>query len=111
MGDYDLALSGFINVIRISPDYAIAYFFAALCNFKLGNKDQSKEHLESYIDLLENKFWRKYIKLFNLPTLISTKSISDKTFSFTPKTESLQSDISELAKKGGRIPQIVGYPT
>ena len=110
LGDYDLALSGFVNVIRISPDHAVAYFFAALCSFKLGNKDQSKDYLESYINLLGNKFWRKYIDLFNLPILTSTKNVSSKTFVFKSESETLQSDMSMKAKKGNRNPEIVGYP-
>jgi tetratricopeptide (TPR) repeat protein len=110
LGDYDLALSGFVNVVRISPDHAIAYFFAALCSFKLGIKDKSKKYLESYINLLENKFWRKYIDLFNLPIITSTKNINSKTFAFTLKSETLQRNISMAAKKGNRSPEIVGYP-
>ena len=110
LGDYDLALSGFANVVRISPDHAIAYFFAALCSFKLGFKDKSKKYLESYINLLENKFWRKYIDLFNLPIIISTKNINSKTFAFTLKSETLQKNISMAAKIGNRSPKIVGYP-
>ncbi len=115
LGDYDLALSGFVNVVRISPEHAIAYFFAALCSFKLGNKDKSKEYLESYVNLLGDKFWRKYIDLFNLPILDSKsiKTISNETFAFSSETETelLHANLSKQAKESQRELKIVGYPT
>ena len=113
LGDYDLALAGFVNVIRISPEHAIAYFFASLCNFKLGNIDKAKDYLDSYINLLGNKFWRKYIDLFNLPILDKNSSdkITASTYKFNTNSDILHDSLPTKASRKLRKPEIVGYPT
>lgn len=65
---YDIALKGLLNAIRVKDDHAFGYFFAALCFHALGNSESSESYLEKYLVHSKDSFWKKYIDYFSLPT-------------------------------------------
>jgi radical SAM superfamily enzyme YgiQ (UPF0313 family) len=67
LGNYDVALKGFENVIRIKSDHAIAYYYAAKCYEKLGNKEKSRGYMDQAKNNAQKPFWRRYIDLFEIP--------------------------------------------
>jgi len=67
MGDYEVALSGFRNVIKAKSDHSLAYYYASICYESLGNEDKAQEYFENYLTFSKNAFWQKYITKYNLP--------------------------------------------
>ena len=68
-GDYETALLGFNNVIKIRPDHAIAYYYAAICHKSLGNLvdyKKSKKLFEKHCNL---EIWREWIEFFEMVPL------------------------------------------
>lgn len=70
LGNYEIALKGFENAIRVKSDHAFAYYFAAKC-FKMMNMDEKylayKAKYQKIIE--ESQFWRNYSNQFNLVAL------------------------------------------
>ncbi|MDC6484831.1 radical SAM protein [Methylophilaceae bacterium] len=83
LGHYELALKGLKNVVRVRSDHAFGHYYMSMCYFYLKDFTNAKKHLSSYIDLVDNVFWRKYINLYNLPILEkqSLDNITSNTFS------------------------------
>lgn len=67
MGDYDVALAGFENVINVKPDHALAHYYASLCLEQLGKDDLAQKHFDKYLLFSKNVFWKKYIEKYDLP--------------------------------------------
>lgn len=66
-GDYESALQGFLNVIRVKSDHAFAYFFAARCYAGLGNIDTCNEYFDKARKYGSSSFWQRYAKYFDVP--------------------------------------------
>jgi len=67
-GEYELALRGFMNVLRVRKDHAFACYFAAVCNIKLGNKKEFEKHLKLFEKYATFPLWEKYCTEYNLTT-------------------------------------------
>jgi radical SAM superfamily enzyme YgiQ (UPF0313 family) len=68
LGEYETALMGFRNVIRLKPDHAFAHYFAAQCYKGLGDQARYEEHMKVYFTSAGTSFWKKYVEHFKLPT-------------------------------------------
>jgi len=66
LGNYETALKAFNNVIRIKPDHAFAYYFAAKCYKGLGNELKYIEYMQSFDKFSSIPFWSEYVKYFSL---------------------------------------------
>jgi len=66
LGNYEVALQGFENVIRIKNDHAVAYYYAAKCYEKLGNFKKAQQYMNNAKMHREKSFWRKYVDMFNI---------------------------------------------
>ncbi len=70
LGNYEKALKGFENTIRVKNDHAIAYYFAAKCYKKMSLNKKYKAYKTKYQEIVrESPFWKKYAKQFNLVAL------------------------------------------
>ncbi len=67
LGEYQLALKAFKNVIRIKFDHAFAHYYAAICYQNLGEFSLYEAHQSKYKEYSQSSFWQKFVKLFNLP--------------------------------------------
>ena len=70
LGNYETALKGFKNSIRVKSDHAFAYYFAAKC-FKMMNlEDKYLLYKTKYQEIInESGFWRDYANKFGLAAL------------------------------------------
>jgi len=70
LGNYEKALKGFENTIRVKSDHAFAYYFAAKC-YKMMNLDEKYlAYKAKYQELIEKSaFWKNYANQFNLVAL------------------------------------------
>lgn len=66
-GEYELALQGFSNVIRLRSDHAFAHFFAAKCYEGLGDESNAGKHRVEYFKYSTTEFWAPWIEFFGLP--------------------------------------------
>jgi radical SAM superfamily enzyme YgiQ (UPF0313 family) len=66
-GEYQTALKGFENVIRIRKDHAFAWFYAAKCHAQLGNAEQASAYRRKYRQYAATPFWKPYVEQFALP--------------------------------------------
>ena len=82
LGHYKLALKGLKNVVRVRSDHAFAHYYMSMCYFYIKDFINAKKHLSSYVDLVNDVFWRKYINLYNLPILTkkTLNNITDSSF-------------------------------
>ncbi len=70
LGNYDKALKGFENTIRVKSDHAFAYYYAAQCCSMLGRGEQYVTYKAKYqLILRESDFWRDYSDQFGLMPL------------------------------------------
>jgi anaerobic magnesium-protoporphyrin IX monomethyl ester cyclase len=67
LGEYELALTGFSNVIRLRDDHAFAHFFSSLCFDELAQHDKARFHRETYFKHCGNRFWSPWVEFFGLP--------------------------------------------
>ncbi len=67
LGEYELALKAFKNVIRIKFDHAFAHYYAAICYKNLDELSLYEKHLSKYKEYSQSAFWQKFVKLFGLP--------------------------------------------
>lgn len=68
--NYEVALKGFENVIKVKNDHAFAYYFAAKCCKMVGLDDKYRVYKAKYEEILkESVFWRNYANQFNLVAL------------------------------------------
>ncbi|MBT4161167.1 MAG: B12-binding domain-containing radical SAM protein [Gammaproteobacteria bacterium] len=66
-GDYDTALLGFLNVIRLRDDHAFAHFFASKCFAAIGETEKAQHHRQAYLQFAGNDFWTPWVEFFALP--------------------------------------------
>lgn len=65
---WDVALDGFEGVLRVKPDHALAYYYAAVCLQNMGQAQKAEEYFNQASDLVEeNPYWNEYIELFAIP--------------------------------------------
>jgi anaerobic magnesium-protoporphyrin IX monomethyl ester cyclase len=78
LGNYQLALESFKNVLKVKYDHAIAHYYAAVCYDKLDQVDKAADHYikaEKYNDA--SKFWKEYVDEFQIPISSKARSILD----------------------------------
>jgi len=65
--NYKKALEGFENTIKVNPDHAFAYYFAAKCYKMMGLQDEYQAYRYKYQELVEESvFWQDYVAQFNI---------------------------------------------
>lgn len=70
LGNYEAALQGFENTVRIKADHAFAYFYAAKCCQLMCLKDKYDVYRNKYNEIVKgSEFWRKYADRFGLAVL------------------------------------------
>jgi anaerobic magnesium-protoporphyrin IX monomethyl ester cyclase len=70
LGEFETALKAFKNVIRIKPDHAFAYYFAAQCYQGMGDQEACESHMAAYHEHAAQPFWQKYVEHFQLPATL-----------------------------------------
>jgi radical SAM superfamily enzyme YgiQ (UPF0313 family) len=67
LGNYEVALESFINVINVKPDHAIAHYYAGVCYTHLNQPNKAKNHfVQAYEYTQETDFWNEYIEMFEI---------------------------------------------
>ena len=66
LGNYEIALESFKNVINVKPDHAIAHFYAAECYSQLKNVGMYEHHRDLAVKY-RDEFWEKFIQEFSIP--------------------------------------------
>jgi len=67
LGNYEVALKGFENTIKVKNDHAFAYYFAAKCCKMMNLDEKYHAYKAKYEEILkESAFWRNYADQFNL---------------------------------------------
>lgn len=68
LGNYRKALQGFENTIRVKDDHAFAYYYAAQCCEKLGDRDKADRYMDIAVKCIKRSpFWRNYADMFHVP--------------------------------------------
>jgi anaerobic magnesium-protoporphyrin IX monomethyl ester cyclase len=68
--NYETALKGFENTIKVKSDHAFALYFAAKCCKKLNLDEKYQSYKTKYHEIIENsEFWRNYAHQFDLAVL------------------------------------------
>src|SRR3989338_2505081 len=63
LGNYQLALRGFENTIKVKSDHAFAYYFSALCCKKLKQNEKYENYRRRYEEIIKNSsFWQNYVE-------------------------------------------------
>ena len=69
-GNYDIALKGIENTIKIKSDHAFAYYFAAKCCKMLNLRGKYLDYKAKYEKIIEESaFWKNYTNQFGLVPL------------------------------------------
>ena len=66
LGNYEVALKGFENVIRAKSDHAIAYFYAARTLERMGDLEKSRQYMQTAQREGTTPFWKTYFSRFGL---------------------------------------------
>lgn len=70
LGNYETALKGFENTIRVKSDHAFAYYFAARCCKMMNMEEKYLAYKTKYQEIIEESaFWKNYANQFNLVAL------------------------------------------
>jgi anaerobic magnesium-protoporphyrin IX monomethyl ester cyclase len=70
LGDYESALKEFENTIKVKPDHAFAYYFAARCCKMMHLDEKYLAYKAKYKEIMEESaFWRDYANQFGLVAL------------------------------------------
>jgi len=70
LGNYEKALRGFENTIRVRNDHAFAYYFAAKCCKVMNLDEKYLAYQTKYQEIIEEStFWNNYANQFNLIAL------------------------------------------
>ena len=77
--EYELALRGFMNVLRVRQDHAFACYYAAICNARLENKKEFKKFLELFEEYATASIWQKYCKKYGLTKTLLESFWDNKT--------------------------------
>ncbi|MEK9154609.1 MAG: radical SAM protein [Patescibacteria group bacterium] len=66
--NYEKALQGFENTIRVKSDHAFAYYYAAKCYDMLGDTEKAQRYMNTAKQIVkEYPFWRNYANMFRVP--------------------------------------------
>ena len=65
LGNYQIALESFLNVINVKPDHCLAHYYASICYEKLGNNKLHKYHIDLAIEY-RDEFWEYFINEFKI---------------------------------------------
>ena len=68
-GDFETALMGFENVIKVRPDHAFAHYFAAIAHSHLGNHERYVTCQNKSQTYAQMPFWKEWFEYFQLPNL------------------------------------------
>jgi len=78
LGEYNTALAGFNNVIKIKRNHAFAYYYGAKCYKELDNIEKAQNYYIRYQQEVNTPFWAKYAREFQLPSLdMDTNAVSN----------------------------------
>jgi len=66
LGNYEIALKGFNNVISVRPDHAFAHYFSSICYKKLGDFKNYEVSKDEFSVHSKAPFWKYYIKYLDL---------------------------------------------
>ena len=87
LGRFERALEGFLNVVNVKPDHALAHFYASHCLERLGREDEAEKHLTLALSFIEESdFWNDFIVDFEIPVKALVKrniegsNVIDKEF-------------------------------
>ncbi|MCX6993114.1 MAG: radical SAM protein [Kiritimatiellaeota bacterium] len=70
LGNYETALKGFENTIKVKSDHAFAFYFAAKCCKKLNLDEKYQSYNAKYHGIIKNsEFWKNYAHQFDLAVL------------------------------------------
>ena len=70
LGNYETALKGFENTIKVKSDHAFAYYYAAKCCKMMNLNDKYLAYKAKYQEIIEESaFWRNYVNQFGLVAL------------------------------------------
>lgn len=70
LGNYEKALQGFENAIRVKSDHALAFYFSAKCCLFLKLEEKYRAYKDRYQEIVdESAFWRNYVNQFYLVPL------------------------------------------
>lgn len=70
LGNYEKALKGFENTIKVKSDHAFAFYFAAKCCKMMNLDERYLAYKAKYQEIIEGSaFWRDYAKQFSLGEL------------------------------------------
>ncbi|MBF0520450.1 MAG: radical SAM protein [Nitrospirae bacterium] len=70
LGNYDVALKGFENTIRVKADHAFAYYFAAKAAKMLNLEEKYTSYKAKYQEITgKSAFWKAYANQFALPEI------------------------------------------
>ena len=65
-GDYETALIGLKNVVRVRPDHAFAHYFSSLCYKNLDDDENYQIHKEEFEICSKSPFWQEHINYFDI---------------------------------------------
>lgn len=67
LGNYEIALMGFENTLRVKNDHALALYFSAKCCKEMNLNEKYLDYKKRYESVIkESEFWRNYVNQFNL---------------------------------------------
>lgn len=67
LGNYEVALESFLNVINVKPDHAIAHYYAGVCYSQLKQPKNAKQHfVKAYEYSVATDFWNEFIEMFDI---------------------------------------------
>jgi len=70
LGDDRTALKGFENAIKAKNDHALAYFYAAQCYERLGDRQKADLYRDTARQIVQTSpFWQKYVRELKVPLL------------------------------------------
>ncbi len=73
LGNYDIAMKGFENTIKVKRDHAFAFYFAAKCCKMLNLDGKYLDYKVKYEKIIERSaFWKNYVNQFGLVPLEET---------------------------------------
>jgi hypothetical protein len=69
-GNFDIALLGFQNVIKVKPGHAIAYYCSAICHKAMSNEKLYRNYKDQFEKYVQLEVWSKWTAFFDLPALM-----------------------------------------
>lgn len=65
-GNWEWAIKGFKNVLRLKHDHAFAHFYIARAYEGQGNSELAVQHREQYFELAKTDFWGRWCYIFDM---------------------------------------------